>query len=58
MFATIRVEALFPEFYHSVQYDVFAVAYSLEYATLFGALGLLAMKLYEAAANVEKMITS
>ena len=37
---------------------MFAVAYSLEYATLFGALGLFAMKLYEVATNIEKMITS
>ena len=58
VFATIRVEALFPKFNSSFELDIFAVAYSLEYATLFGALWLFAMKFYEAAENIENMLTS
>ena len=40
-----------------ISFNFFAVAFSLEYATLFGALWLYALKLYEAATDIESMMT-
>ena len=57
VFATIRVDALFTSFFQDVHFDYFAVAFSLEYATLFGALWLFAMKFYEAAENIKDVLT-